>query len=213
MHMPQTHAPPLRIVIINPDSGLSDDEQLEHELAAHNRALRIALLEAGYNVVAVLPVDALAAEHIRHLQPDMVIVDAHSGARDVVDSVVLATRDDPRPIVMFTDDEDPEAAKAAISSGVTTYIVKGLQVSRVRSILEVAAARFEREQTLRAELAQARSALSERKAVDQAKRILMKTHHLDEDAAYARLRKTAMDKKMRMAELAHKLIEASALLS
>ena len=211
--MPQTHAQTLRIVIVNPDSGLEGEERPEPALEARNRALRIALLEAGYNVVAVLPVDTMVTEHIRHLQPDMVIVDAHSGARDAVDSVVLATRDDPRPIVMFTDDEDPEAARTAIASGVTTYIVKGLQVGRVRSILEVAAARFEREQALRAELARARSELSERKTIDQAKRILMKLHGLDEDAAYARLRKTAMDKKLRMADLAQKLIEASDLLA
>ncbi len=209
--MPQRFTP-LRIIIVNPSAGLEGEEQADPQIEARNRALRIALLEAGYQVIAVLPMDTLVTDHIRKLQPDMVIVDAHSGARDAVDSVVLASRDDPRPIVMFTDDEDPEAAKLAIAGGVTTYIVKGLQVERVRSILEVAAARFARDQALQAELAQARSALSERKTIDQAKRILMRLHGLSEDEAYARLRKTAMDQKMKMADLAQKLVDASALL-
>lgn len=207
-----TSAKPLRIVIVNPSAGLDGEEIQEPELEARNRTLRIGLLEAGYNIVAVLPLDALITTHIRSLQPDMVIVDAQSAARDAVDSIVLATRDDPRPIVMFTDDQDPEMAREAIASGVTAYIVKGLQSERVHSILEVAAARFAREQALRAELVQARGELNDRKAVDQAKRILMKLHGLEEEAAYARLRKTAMDQKIKMADLAQKLIDASALL-
>ncbi len=205
-------AKPLRIVIVNPSAGVEGEDFQEPELEARNRTLRIGLLEAGYNIVAVLPLDALITSHIRSLQPDMVIVDAQSAARDAVDSVVLATRDDPRPIVMFTDDQDPEMARRAIASGVSAYIVKGMQSERVHSILEVAAARFAREQALRAELVQVRSELNDRKAVDQAKRILMKLHGLDEDAAYVRLRKTAMDQKMKMADLAQRLIDASALL-
>jgi two-component system, response regulator / RNA-binding antiterminator len=203
---------PLRIVIVNPSAGLDGEEHAEPELEARNRTLRIGLLEAGYNIVAVLPLDGFLTHHIRNLQPDMVIVDAQSAARDAVDSVVLATRDDPRPIVLFTDEQDPVMAREAIASGVSAYIVKGLQSERVHSILEVAAARFAREQALRAELVQVRSELQDRKTVDQAKRILMKLHDLDEDSAYTRLRKTAMDQKMKMADLAQKLIDASALL-
>ena len=203
----------LRIVIVNPSAGLAGEELHSPELEARNRALRIGLLEAGYNIVAVLPLDTFITEHIRQLQPDMVIVDAQSAARDSVEALVLATRDDPRPIVLFTDNEDPVAAREAIANGVSAYIVKGLQSDRVQAILEIAAARFEREQALRAELAQAKHQLSDRKSIDQAKRILMRIHHLDEDAAYARLRKTAMDQKMKMGELAQKIVEASALLS
>jgi two-component system, response regulator / RNA-binding antiterminator len=203
---------PLRIVIVNPSAGVDGEDHQEPELEARNRTLRIGLLEAGYNIVAVLPLDGLITSHIRSLQPDMVIVDAQSAARDAVDSVVLATRDDPRPIVLFTDDQDPEMAREAIASGVSAYIVKGLQSERVHSILEVASARFAREQALRAELVQVRSELNDRKVIDQAKRILMKLHGLDEDAAYVRLRKTAMDQKLKIADLAQKLIDASALL-
>jgi two-component system, response regulator / RNA-binding antiterminator len=203
---------PLRIVIVNPSAGVDGEDHQEPELEARNRTLRIGLLEAGYNIVAVLPLDGLITSHIRSLQPDMVIVDAQSAARDAVDSVVLATRDDPRPIVLFTDDQDPEMAREAIASGVSAYIVKGLQSERVHSILEVASARFAREQALRAELVQVRSELNDRKVIDQAKRILMKLHGLNEDAAYVRLRKTAMDQKLKIADLAQKLIDASALL-
>jgi two-component system, response regulator / RNA-binding antiterminator len=209
---PPSVTKPLRIVIVNPSAGVEGEDHQEPELEARNRTLRIGLLEAGYNIVAVLPLDGLITSHIRSLQPDMVIVDAQSAARDAVDSVVLATRDDPRPIVLFTDDQDPEMAREAIASGVSAYIVKGLQSERVHSILEVASARFAREQALRAELVQVRSELNDRKAIDHAKRILMKLHGLDEDAAYVRLRKTAMDQKLKIADLAQKLIDASALL-
>jgi two-component system, response regulator / RNA-binding antiterminator len=211
-HSASSATKPLRIVIVNPSAGLDGEEQQDPELEARNRTLRIGLLEAGYNIVAVLPLDSYITNHIRNLQPDMVIVDAKSAARDAVDSVVLATQEDPRPIVLFTDDQDPEMARVAIASGVSAYIVKGLQSERVHSILEVAVARFAREQALRAELVQVRSELNDRKTIDQAKRILIKLHGLDEEAAYSRLRKTAMDQKTKMADLAQKLIDASALL-
>jgi two-component system, response regulator / RNA-binding antiterminator len=202
----------LRIVIVNHRAGVPFEERGDEAMDSRNRALRIGLLEAGYNIVAVLPLDAYTTQHIRNLQPDMVIVDAQSAARDVVDSVVLATRDDPRPIVLFTDDADPAVARDAIASGVSAYVVQGLQSDRVRSILEVASARFAREQALRAELVQVRTELSERKTVDEAKRILMKVHALDEAQAYALLRKTAMDQKLKITDLAQRLVDSRALL-
>jgi two-component system, response regulator / RNA-binding antiterminator len=204
-------------VIVNPSAYFEGEQghDLEKEatLEARNRALRIGLLEAGYNIIAVLPVDTMLADHLQRLQPDMIIVDDRSGARDALEQVVIASRDEPRPIVLFTDNDDPDSAREAIKSGVSAYIVQGLQSNRVRSILEVASARFEREQALREELMQAKNQLRDRQAIDEAKRILMKMHGLSEDEAYARLRRGAMDQKLRLAELAQKLIAASALIT
>lgn len=197
----------LRLVLVT-----HDDEAGVPALAERDRSLRIALLEAGYRVVAVLPADAFLAERVRQLQPDVVIVDARSGARDAVEHVVMATRDDPRPIVMFTEVDDPALARQAVADGVTAYIVRGLQPGRVQSILEVALARFEREQALRAELAQARAQLSARKTIEQAKYLLMKRHGLTEDEAHARLRRQAMDRGLKLADLAQRLLDAAELL-
>ena len=204
---------PTRIVIVAPDTLApepgDDDAVLE---VARSRSLRIGLLEAGYNIVAVLPVDTFLSDRLAQLQPDMIIVDAESQARDTLEHVVMATRDARRPIVLFTDDSDTSHVRASIASGVTAYVVAGLAPNRVKPVLEVALARFEHEEMMRRELAEARSQLSERKVVDRAKGLLMQRHQISEPEAYARIRKAAMDKGLKMAEIARRIVDAADLL-
>lgn len=209
--MPVTEA--TRIVIVAPDSLVSDpgDDDAANEIR-RSRSLRIALLEAGYNIVAVLPADPFLPDRLNQLQPEMIIVDAESQARDTLEHVVMATRDARRPIVMFTDDEDTSHVRDAIAAGVTAYVVAGLAPERVKPVLEVAQARFEHEETLRRELAEARSQLAERKVVDRAKGLLMQRHQISEPEAYARIRKAAMDKGLKMADIAQRIVDAADLL-
>lgn len=209
--MPVTEA--TRIVIVAPDSLVPDpgDDDAADEIR-RSRSLRIALLEAGYNIVAVLPADPFLPDRLNQLQPEMIIVDAESQARDTLEHVVMATRDARRPIVMFTDDEDTSHVRDAIAAGVTAYVVAGLAPERVKPVLEVAQARFEHEETLRRELAEARSQLAERKVVDRAKGLLMQRHQIGEPEAYARIRKAAMDKGLKMADIAQRIVDAADLL-
>lgn len=144
----------LRLVVIAPDLAESDaDDERVGFLAKRSRQLRIGLLENNYNLVAVLPADTFLTERLAQLQPDMIIVDAESEARDSLEHVVMATRDARRPIVLFTNDSETTHVKAAVAAGVSAYIVAGLSPDRIRPILEVAMARFEHEQGLRQELA------------------------------------------------------------
>jgi response regulator NasT len=83
---------------------------------------------------------------------------------------------------------------------------------RIRAIIDVALAQFEDFQRLREELAEANLKLAERKLVERAKGLLMKSRSLDEEAAYALLRKSAMDRKLRLGEVAQQLIDAADLL-
>lgn len=204
----------LRIVIVAPDSMCADysDPQQDAVEAERSRSLRIGLLENGYNIVAVLPADVFLPDRLAQIAPDMVIVDAESQARDTLEHVVFATRDARRPIVLFTNDEDTSHVRDAIAAGVTAYVVAGLAPDRVRPVLEVALARFQHEESMRRELADARSQLTERKTVDRAKAYLMKHHGLAEADAYARLRKTAMDKGMKIADVAQRILDVADLL-
>lgn len=203
----------LRIVVVAPDlANLPPDDGHAQALAQRSRALRIGLLESGYNLIATLPADMYLPERLAQLQPDMVIVDAESEARDVLEHVVTATRDEPRAIVMFTNDDDTQLAREAVAAGVSAYIVAGLAAARIRPILEVAFARFEHEQQLRGELTQARNDLKERKLIDRAKGLLMQRQGLTEQAAWDKLRKAAMDKGVRVAEIAQRMLDMADLL-
>ena len=203
----------LRIVVVAPElADLPPDDEHALAQAQRSRALRIGLLESGYNLIATLPADMYLPERLAQLQPDMVIVDAESEARAVLEHVVTATRDERRAIVMFTNDDDTQLAREAVAAGVSAYIVAGLAAERIRPILEVAFARFEHDQQLRGELNQARNDLKERKLIDRAKGLLMQRQGLTEQAAWDKLRKAAMDKGLRVAEVAQRMLDMADLL-
>lgn len=203
----------LRIVVIIPDPALpgEGDEQAQVQ-AERSRLLRIGLLEAGYNLVATLPADPFLTERLAQLQADLVIVDAESDARDALEHVVMATRDERRPIVMFTNDEDTSHVSEAVAAGVTAYIVDGLAPERIRPILTVAMARFRHQEALLAELDSARGELHDRKLIDRAKGLLMQRQGLSEPEAYAKLRKAAMNKGVKLADIAQQMIDMAELL-
>lgn len=203
----------LRLVVIAPDLSASDaaDEAALAQIE-RSRQLRIGLLENGYNLVAVLPADTFLDERLAQLQPDMIIVDAESEARDCLEHVVMATRDARRPIVLFTNDNDTSHVKDAVAAGVSSYIVAGLSPDRIRPILDVAMARFEHEQGLRRELAHAKTELHERKIIDRAKGLLMQRQGLSEQLAYEKLRKAAMDKGLRLGDVAQRMLDVADLL-
>lgn len=210
----------LRIVVISPDLDVADagDEDALSQ-AERSRSLRIGLLESGFNLVASLPVDGFLTERLTQLRPDMIIVDAESGARDALEHVVVATRAAPRPIVMFTNESDTSRIDEVLAAGVSAYVVAGLASERVRPILEVALARFRHDQALRQELAMTRdellarvTELSDRKAIEKAKGLLMHRQQLSEQAAYDKLRKAAMDKGLKLVEVAQRMIDVADLL-
>jgi response regulator NasT len=203
----------LRLVVIAPDlSVVETDDEAALALIERSRQLRIGLLEGGFNLIATLPADTFLAERLAQLQPDMIIVDAESDARDSLEHVVMATRDARRPIVLFTNDDDTSHVKDAVAAGVSAYIVAGLEPTRIRPILDVAMARFEHEQGLRQELADAKGELQDRKTIARAKAMVMQRQGLSEAVAYDRLRKAAMDKGLRMGEVAQRLLDAADLL-
>ena len=203
----------LRLVVIAPDLADPEaDDERALALAERSRQLRIGLLENNYNLIAVLPADTFLSERLAQLQPDMIIVDAESEARDSLEHVVMATRDARRPIVLFTNDNDTTHVKDAVAAGVSAYIVAGLSPDRIRPILDVAMARFEHEQGLRRELANAKTELQDRKVVDRAKGLLMQRQSLTEQAAFEKLRKAAMDKGLRLGEVAQRMLDAADLL-
>ncbi|OIQ64031.1 putative transcriptional regulatory protein pdtaR [mine drainage metagenome] len=114
--------------------------------------------------------------------------------------------------MLFTDDDDTETAQLAIAAGVTAYIVDGLKPSRVKPVIEVALARFEREQGLRAELSEARTQLSERKLIERAKGIVMQRQGCSEDDAFSRMRRLAMEKGLRLSEVAQRILDTAGLI-
>lgn len=174
-------------------------------------AISTALADAGHLVLGVRAGDATLPAAMARLKPDVVVVKTDSAVRDVLEHIVVATRDARRPIVMFTDNGDRPTMRSALGAGVSAYVVKGLQPQRVQAVMDVALERFASEQALRDELRLAQGELADRKTIDRAKRLLMSKKGLSEPQAHRLLQDLAMKKGLRLSEAAARVIEADSL--
>jgi response regulator NasT len=200
----------LRIVVFNSLVAPEGADAAAIEQAERARMLRIGLLEAGYNILAALPPDANLQEQIAQLQPDVIIVDAQSDA--ALKGVVAATAHARRPIICFSEDGNRDRMHAALEAGVSAYVAAGLSAEWVKAVLDVAVARFEVDQKLREELSETRMRLAERKIIERAKGLLMDRHRCTEDEAYRKLRRQAMDKNLKLSDVAQRMIDVADLL-
>ncbi len=174
--------------------------------------LREGLARAGHDVVATIESAIELPPAIERAKPDVIVIDTESPSRDVLEHLVVMSQSSPRPIVMFASDGSGEAIRDAVRAGVSAYVVDGLDAERVKAIIDVACARFEQFQRLRVDLAAANLKLSERKLVERAKGLLMRTRGLSEEDAHHALRRHAMSKKLRLAEAAQRVLDSAELL-
>jgi response regulator NasT len=176
------------------------------------KPLKQSLIDTGYEVIAHLKESVNLDDACRKLQPDIVIIDTDSPSRDTLENICVMTMHDPRPIMMFTHDDDKEQMKLATKAGVCAYVVGSIPNERLRPVIDAAVARFDEFKDLRAALNEANTKLSERKVIERAKGLIMKQRKIDEDEAYTLLRNMAMQKHIRIGKLSEQIIEAAQLL-
>lgn len=174
--------------------------------------LKQSLLDSGYEVIAHLKDTVNLDKACCELQPDIVIIDTESPSRDTLENICVMTMHEPRPIVMFTHDGDKEQIKQATRAGVSAYVVGSIPNERLRPVIDAAIARFDEFKLLREELNEANDKLNERKLIERAKGLLMKQRGLDEEQAYNMLRSMAMQRNMKIKDLANELMNAAKLL-
>ena len=174
--------------------------------------LEDGLREAGHVHVVRLPETSHLLARIYALDPDVILIDLENPSRDALEQMFQVSRAVKRPIAMFVDQSDKASIEAAVDAGVSAYIVGGLQKGRIKNILDLCVSRFNSFARLRDELERARTALEERKVIDRAKGILMTAKNLTEEAAYALLRRTAMNESKKIAEVAQSVVTAAELL-
>lgn len=175
--------------------------------------VRAALEANGCVVVSLLSSPLEIYDAVVATSPDVIIIDTESPSRDSLESLAFVARDRPHPIVMFSGDRSSETIRAAIRAGISAYVVDGLSEARLQPILEVAVERFAAEQTLKQELADAKTQLADRKDVERAKGILMKQKNIAEEEAFQLLRHFAMERGIKMAEAATRVIDMASMIS
>ena len=183
-------------------------------LLADSDPLRAATLETSLarehavEIVRLGPDEALRDAVSVH-RPDVVIVDMARPDRDGLEGIRQVTASDPPPIVLFVDRDDAAFMEEAIAAGVSSYNVVGAALPDVEPIVRAAIALFRRFHRVETDLRKSEASLEERKVVDRAKTLLMRRLGLSEPQAYAWLRKRAMDRGRRIAEVAATALAAA----
>jgi two-component system, response regulator / RNA-binding antiterminator len=190
------------LIVTDPDAQGSEQ--------AH--AMAQALSEAGSLVLGVRAGDATLPEAVDQLKPDVVVVRSDSGVRDILEHIAVATQHARRPIALFTESDDRPTMREALGAGVSAYVVRGANRGRVQSVIDVAVERFAAEEALRAELANTKTELADRKLIDRAKRLLMTRKGLLEPDAHRFLQDLAMRKGIRLRDAAERVIDLESLL-
>lgn len=149
---------------------------------------------------------------VEKYQPDLILMDVESPDRDIVESLSVMSAANPKPVVMFSQDEDTNTINSLVKSGVSAYIVGDVDPARVRSIIDIAIARFDEHQQLKNELVSTQQQLSKQKTVEQAKIWLMETKGLTEKEAYGMLRKNAMDTGLTIELVAKNILSVATML-
>src|SRR3979490_1049565 len=168
--------------------------------------------EAGHVQAVHVDETAHLLARVYALDPDVILIDLENPSRDVLEQMFQVSRAVRRPVAMFVDQSDSASIEAAGDAGVSAYIVGGLHKERIKNILDLCISRFNAFARLQDELDRTRTALDERKVIDRAKGILMKARKLNEEEAYALLRRTAMNEKKKIAEVAQSVVTAAELL-
>ena len=184
---------PTRVMLV--DDQAERAERVERELEA-----------AGYAVVARLPSASGLLFQLGQHQPDVVLIDLQSPGRDVLESLAVVNDHNPRPIVMFSADDDPDFIQEAVGAGVSGYVMEGIRSERVKPLIDLAIAQFRTYQSLREELADAQNRLSTHSVVERAKRLLMQQRGITEDQAHRALRKLSMDSNLSLPDAARSVL-------
>jgi response regulator NasT len=148
---------------------------------------------------------------IKEITPDVIIFNLYTPSKKLLEDLQTLSYQSALPVIMFVSDGNFDTINQAIKAGVSAFIVDGLEPNRIASIINVAIARFKYQQSLKNALEEACAKLEDRKQIDRAKAILIKSKNFTEDEAYHTLRRLAMDRNITLGEMAKNVITMSEL--
>ena len=182
------------------------------EAVERSRSIADLLITIDCEIVAIVSPDKDLVEQVEKHHPDLVIIDIDLPDRDMLENLRNVQSNIPKPMVMFSQDDDGRTIRRAVRAGVSAYVVDGINSARVKPIIDAAIATFDEYQLLQKQLDVTRSELGKYNKVERAKSILMKQRDIDDKQAYQLIRKTAMDQRCKVDEIAEQINKAAELL-
>jgi response regulator NasT len=169
--------------------------------------LKDALEDENYQVVDCLSGIVHLVDKVEATGADIVVLSTDSPNDEVIHQLAMLNQREPRPVIVFAEQDAPAVIEKVVKSGVSAYVAAEVHPHRIRSIITVAVARFKEQQALLGELNKAKSQLAGRKVIDRAKGLLMDQQGINEEEAYTKLRKMAMDKGEPLSNVAQSVVD------
>ena len=169
--------------------------------------LKEMLEEEGYEVVGEAGDGESAVRLAREHRPDLVILDIKMPGMDGLQAAERIAGERLAPVLVLTAFGQKELVSRAAEAGAMGYLVKPFQKGDVVPAIEVAVARYQETLALEREVADLTERLEARTLVDRAKGILMDRYGMKEADAFRFLQKAAMDGRLKMAEVARRVVE------
>lgn len=175
-------------------------------------ALQATLVKAGFEVPVALPRSDALKRPIDISGIEVILLHSKTPDHPLLDSLARFAIEQACALVVFTEDRDPAKIRYAMQVGVGAYVIDGFDVARVQPVIDVAIARFEELQLLYQKIEKVETALLERKIVERAKGLVMKRRSCDEQTAYRAIQKAAMDRNLKMVDVARQVLTVSDLM-
>ena len=190
----------------SPRSVLVADD--EHLLA---RNLANDLSELGYTVVGPARNGLVAIELARLHKPDIVLMDIRMPELDGLEATKVIFEELGIPVVILSAFSDPAYLRAGVKIGVFGYLLKPITLDELRVSLTLAWSRYITHKSLSSEVESLKLKLEQRKIIEKAKGLMMRTMNITEDEAMRALQKQARDLRKPMADLAKSILDADEL--
>lgn len=167
------------------------------------------LTDLGHQVLSAVADGNQLVEACRSQQPDLVISDIKMSPKTGLEAAAELAETMPIPFILISAFHDQELLDRTAGLPVFGYLVKPIQRPHLITALTVAWQQFEQFDAVRQEAASLRQALNDRKLIERAKGILMKTAGIDEQQAFQRMQKLARNENRKMIDIAQSIITAA----
>jgi len=171
--------------------------------------LRETLEEEGYEVVAETGRGDEVVDLVRDLAPDLAILDVKMPGMDGLQAAGVITSEKLCAVLMLTAFSQREVIEQARDAGALAFLVKPFQRSDLVPAIEVAIGRFRELRDLTGEIDALGEQLEARKLVDRAKGLLIDQVGMSESDAFSFIQRTAMSERVRMRDVADRILDGS----
>ena len=167
------------------------------------------LQELGFEVVASVGDGTSAVAAAERTMPHIALLDIKMPDMDglAAASQIIALRS--TAVVMLTAFSQPELIQRAIAAGAMGYLVKPFKPDELRAALTVAWERYSQLRDEQQRASQLEQSLADRKTIERARGVVQARLGVTEDEAYTWLRRTAMDERVPLVDVARRTLDAT----